>query len=210
MHFHRQTPSKLGIEKSKYCRFQKRNGHNTEDCIHIKDEIEILIRYGHLKQYKKKEGAREEAPETKNIKEGKESPDINTIPFTMSISRPEYLYCPDMENIPLYYSSHSSWESFPAAMVISSGGFNRHTMGSVKRRFDQLIKANSDMDTTPDKLRGGSHPLAFYKEELSGKAPNSTILLLIRARMGNFDVRRILVDHGSSVYIMYSQLFTTL
>ena len=79
-------------------------------------------------------------------------------------------------------------------MVISDGGFNRHTVGSVKRRFDQLIEANSDMDATLNKLRGGSHPLAFYKEESSDEAPNSSIPLLVRAQMANFDVRRILVS----------------
>ena len=115
-----------------------------------------------------------------------------------------------MEDVPLYFSSHSLRESFLAAMVISSGGFNKDTVGSVKRRFDQLIKSNFDMDTTLDKFRGGSHPLAFYREELLGRAPNSTIPLLVQVRMANFDVQRILVDQGSSVDIMYTQLFTTL
>ena len=54
----------------------------------------------------------------------------------MSISWPEDFYYPYMENVPLYFSSHSPWESFPTAMVISGGGFNRHIVGSVKRIFD--------------------------------------------------------------------------
>ena len=70
----------------------------------------------------------------------------------MSITRPEDFYLPDMEGVSLYFSSHSPWESHPATMVISSGGFNRHTVGSVKRRFDQLVEANSDMDATLDKI----------------------------------------------------------
>ena len=82
----------------------------------------------------------------------------------MDISQPEDFYYPDMEDVPLYFSSHSPWESFPATMVITDRGFNRHTVGSVKRRFDQLIEANSDMDATLDKFRGGSHPVAFYRE----------------------------------------------
>ena len=54
----------------------------------------------------------------------------------MSISRPEDFYYVDMENVPLYFSFHSPWEYFPAAMVILGKGFNRHTVGSVKIRFD--------------------------------------------------------------------------
>ena len=57
-----------------------------------------------------------------------------------------------MEKVPLYFSSRSPWEYFPATMIISGGGFNRNMVGSVKRRFDQLIEDNSDMDTTLDKL----------------------------------------------------------
>ena len=80
----------------------------------------------------------------------------------------------------------------------------------MKIRFNKLIKANFYMDATLGKFRGGSHPLTFYKEELSGGAPNSTIPLLIRARMENFEVRCILVDHGSLVDIIYTKLFANL
>ncbi|MCI46110.1 hypothetical protein A2U01_0067350, partial [Trifolium medium] len=51
-----------------------------------------------------------------------------------------------------------------------------------------------------------SLPLAFYLEELSGGSANANILLLIRADMVNFEVRRVLVDPGSSVDIMYARL----
>ena len=66
------------------------------------------------------------------------------------------------------------------------------------------------MDATLDKFQGGSHPFAFYGEELPGGPLNSTIPLLVRDHMENFGVRHILVDQGSSVDIMYAQLFTTL
>ncbi|XP_058722915.1 uncharacterized protein LOC131594725 [Vicia villosa] len=66
------------------------------------------------------------------------------------------------------------------------------------------------MASTSDHAKGSPSSISFYKEEMPGGAPNVTIPLLIRARMANFDVRRILVDQGSSVDIMYSQLFKTL
>ena len=85
-------------------------------------------------------------------RKGRNPLNLDPILVSMSIFRPEDLYYPDMEDVPLYLSSHSPWESFPATMVISGGGFNKHIVGSVKRRFDQLIEANSDMDATLDKF----------------------------------------------------------
>ena len=82
----------------------------------------------------------------------------------MSITRPEDFYFPNMEEVTLYFSSHSPLESFPATMVISGGGFNKYMVDSVMRRFDQMIEANSDMDTTLEKFRAGSHPFTLYQE----------------------------------------------
>ena len=41
------------VDKTKYCRFYKCHGHVTYDCIHLKDEIELLIQRGRLKQFVK-------------------------------------------------------------------------------------------------------------------------------------------------------------
>ena len=38
-------------DTSKFCRFHNDVGHNTDDCRHLKDEIETLIRAGPLAQY---------------------------------------------------------------------------------------------------------------------------------------------------------------
>ncbi|XP_058080671.1 uncharacterized protein LOC131228834 [Magnolia sinica] len=42
-------------DKRKYCRFHRDHGHNTAECVDPKDEIETLIRKGHLCQYAKGE-----------------------------------------------------------------------------------------------------------------------------------------------------------
>ena len=45
-------------DNSKYCRYYKDHGHETDDCWKLKEEIEKLIQRGQLQQYvNKKKGA---------------------------------------------------------------------------------------------------------------------------------------------------------
>ncbi|XP_058111195.1 uncharacterized protein LOC131254214 [Magnolia sinica] len=54
-------------DKRKYCRFHRDHGHNTADCMDLKDDIETLIRKGHLSRYTKEERtARREERELPN------------------------------------------------------------------------------------------------------------------------------------------------
>ncbi|XP_058733604.1 uncharacterized protein LOC131605242 [Vicia villosa] len=197
----KSNPTRPGTDKSKYCKFHKSYGHLTDECIHLKDAIKTLIKEGRLSKYTKKgEPPRREAP--RNSDEGN-SPDSRPLQVALSVTRPED-FIPSVG----VTTAFSTWEGFPTAMVISNGvDPGSLTVSSVKRKFDELISANSDLGPTLHKFKGKSDPITFYLEELPGGAPNATIPLLVRARMANFDVRRVLVDEGSSVDIMYSHLF---
>ncbi|GMN20970.1 hypothetical protein TIFTF001_040006 [Ficus carica] len=37
--------------QNKYCNFHKDVGHDTKDCIQLRDQIELLIRDGHLREF---------------------------------------------------------------------------------------------------------------------------------------------------------------
>ena len=41
-------------EKNKYCRFHQNHGHRTDECRHLKDQVETLIQQGKLQKYVKK------------------------------------------------------------------------------------------------------------------------------------------------------------
>ncbi|PNX65955.1 hypothetical protein L195_g062852, partial [Trifolium pratense] len=82
-------------------------------------------------------------------------------------------------------------------MVITGGGISKVTIESVKRKLEELESICSVNPVAVSKPEEGSNPLAFYKEEVPGGSPNYQIPLLVRARMANFDVHRILVDQGS-------------
>jgi len=44
-------PSPPRANQSKHCRYHHNHGHNTEECIALKDKIEELIQVGHLQRY---------------------------------------------------------------------------------------------------------------------------------------------------------------
>ena len=47
-------PAKRNL--TKYCEFHRDHGHLTNDCIHLRKEIEYLIRRGHLRRFVALEG----------------------------------------------------------------------------------------------------------------------------------------------------------
>ncbi|KAL0453570.1 UNVERIFIED_CONTAM: hypothetical protein Slati_1335100 [Sesamum latifolium] len=56
------------LKSDKYCRFHKDRGHSTEDCYHLKNEIEKLIQRGYLKEYvENKPPGHEFTPQRLNI-----------------------------------------------------------------------------------------------------------------------------------------------
>ncbi|XP_058726232.1 uncharacterized protein LOC131597555 [Vicia villosa] len=83
----KSNPTRPGTDKSKYCKYHKSHGHLTDECIHLKDSIETLIKEGRLSKYTKKgEPPRREDP--RNSDEGN-SPDGRPLQAALSVTRPE-------------------------------------------------------------------------------------------------------------------------
>ena len=53
-------PATIRRFPDKHCRYHRTSGHNTTECLDLKDEIEALIRGGELGQYRadRREGNR--------------------------------------------------------------------------------------------------------------------------------------------------------
>ncbi|XP_058784380.1 uncharacterized protein LOC131659170 [Vicia villosa] len=51
----KSNPARPGTDKSKYYKYHKSHGHLTEECIHLKDAIETLIKEGRLQNTQRKE-----------------------------------------------------------------------------------------------------------------------------------------------------------
>ncbi|CAA0809108.1 Unknown protein, partial [Striga hermonthica] len=69
-------------ETNLYCRFHKDYGHNTDDCRHLTDEIERLIRAGHLKEfiYKDREKSSRRRERSRSPRKRARTPDKEDLP----------------------------------------------------------------------------------------------------------------------------------
>jgi hypothetical protein len=146
------SQERKGIDKTKYCRFHKCHGHTTDDCIHLKDAIELLIQRRRLKQYVKNPEAERKVVEP--VGDGSEQG------RTIAMSVEHLGDFPDNVEITPY---SCTWEQFPTANIITGGTLNI-SMGSMKRKFEELMSVNTMAPST----RGGRPPLAFYDSELPG------------------------------------------
>ncbi|XP_058733649.1 uncharacterized protein LOC131605292 [Vicia villosa] len=144
----KSNPARPGTDISKYCKYHKSHGHLTEECIHLKDAIETLIKEGRLSKYTKK-GEPSRRDDQRNSDEGN-SPDNRPLQVALSVTRPEDF----MPSVGIT-TAFSEWERFPTAMVVSNGGDpGSLTISSVKRKFDELFNANADLGPTLRKFRG--------------------------------------------------------
>lgn len=145
-----------GVNKTKYCRFHKCHGHVTDDCIHLKDAIELLIQRGRLKQFIQNPEAERKIVEL--VGDGSE-------PGKTVLMSVEHLGdFPDNIEITSYSCT------FPSTNVITRRTLDI-SMGSMKRKFEELMSVNL---LVPSNHRG--RPLlAFYDYELPGGASNFAI-----------------------------------
>ncbi|MCI58180.1 hypothetical protein A2U01_0079434, partial [Trifolium medium] len=91
------------------------HGHVTEECIHLKDAIEVLIREGHLKRFvQNKENPRPEPHQASNVEEEKLASggqDLKQV--AMCISIPEDFLVPEHLEDKYAAPIFSKWENFP-------------------------------------------------------------------------------------------------
>ena len=165
-------------DTSKHCRYHNGYGHTTDECISLKDAIEQLIRDGHLAEYKQKK-----RPES----DGDASHQKN-------------------RKVAEGGSGGSKHSEAPVRNVVNtiSGGIHMHKTPHSRK---QIMRSIMCMHYTSVKR---SHedihaPITFTHDEL--KPVEYDEPMVITARIGEIDVRRVLVDQGSSSDILYFHAF---
>ncbi|XP_052203187.1 uncharacterized protein LOC127808657 [Diospyros lotus] len=164
--------------RSKYCRFHRDHGHDTEECHQLKEEIQELINRGFLRSYVAKTG---DSQGRKDRRSRSRSPPKRDRAEDRNRAQRE--------------RSHRREDDHPQPPI-----FHTLAAGEVPVMKDE--KSNA----TRLKRSRNVDPISFSDSDLPGY-PTQNDPLVITTELGKWELRRILVDPGSSSEILYRQAF---
>ncbi|XP_077248079.1 uncharacterized protein LOC143887787 [Tasmannia lanceolata] len=176
--------------KSKYCRFHRGHGHDTDECRHLKDEIELLINRGYLKKYVKNSDdrweRREKSPGKRSPRWFRLSPARHKSPALTS-PRPE-------ASRPQLNGIINTITGEPAA-----GGNSSSARKAYARQINVVHTSNKKMKI--------ENKISFSDADLDNLIFPHDDTLVITMLVANWELKKILVDNGSSADILYYHTF---
>ncbi|XP_058181126.1 uncharacterized protein LOC131299557 [Rhododendron vialii] len=156
--------------KDKYCRFQRDHGHNTEDCIDLKQQIEDLIQRGRLQRFVTKKYQKQSRKEDTN-KEGRDA----TAPRSGPIGEIKVIH----------------------GGFAGGGEFSNARKAHLRKvRTEEYWEVNTV--GRPSKFqKKGEIPIIFSDEDIKGVQIPHDDPLVITIVVANYLTRRVLIDSGS-------------
>ncbi|XP_077242619.1 uncharacterized protein LOC143883152 [Tasmannia lanceolata] len=179
-------------DKSKYCQFHKDHGHDTSECRHLKEEIELLIKREYLQKYvqgderKRKEARARDAPNRSSLRRASALMNQERSPTPESFPREE---------------PHQPLAGIIATIAgaAASGGTSSSTRKPYARQ-KSTVHASSKRPKV-------DHVISFSDKDLHQVILPHDNALVITMLVANWEVKKILVDNGSSGNILYYHAF---
>ncbi|XP_071919055.1 uncharacterized protein [Coffea arabica] len=199
-----RTPPEIPGRRDKrnsnlYCAYHRDVGHETEDCNDLKREIENLIRQGYLKQFIRKDGSFNRSASHRKSR-GPRRED----------RRDTKLNCRDPENHkgdqrpPRDGSPGYGPNIVGVINTISGGPTGGDSQNSRKRTYRQ---AGMDVAEPSSRL---SEVITYGPHDPVPAASSNHEALVIEVLTNNYIVKKVYVDPGSSVDVMYYRTFESL
>ncbi|KAL0408052.1 UNVERIFIED_CONTAM: hypothetical protein Sradi_1739600 [Sesamum radiatum] len=191
----RDTPQRP--KSDKFCRFHNDYGQATEECRHLKNEIERLIQNRYLQEYICWEKTRGTGPYQK--KEGDKAREVRA-------SSPERSF---REGAKQTSGGKRENNDIPRKGVIrmivggpSGGDFHQARKSQVREAYQISIKEVLDVETMED-----TPLIQFRRAERSGPQTTHNDALVITSILANYEVGCIFIDSGSSADILFGEAY---
>ncbi|XP_019160717.1 PREDICTED: uncharacterized protein LOC109157271 [Ipomoea nil] len=192
-------------DPNNYCRFYRQKGHDTDECILLKRQIEELIQMGYLGQFIKRPGqaqgqAQGQKPGNVWRKGGGQAP---------STSAPRKRDHHDHSSEEEEKTTEDSQPPKKRAIYVIFGGPEGGDSPAERKRWARSLYVG-EVTRTPHEKRPKREPIMFTDADLpDGPLPHRDALV-VKLDINNVVVHRVLVDTGSSVNVMYYDTFTLL
>ncbi|CAA0806554.1 Unknown protein, partial [Striga hermonthica] len=181
---------------NKYCRFHREYGHNTNDCRHLKDEIERLIRAGHLKEFVIRDRPR--GKERRRCREDSVARSDRDDDREDDARRERRGRQDDGREDPRGEAPAKRGTIYMILGGPTDGDSNNARKGhvrDVKRKREEV------------RITGRMPVISFRAEDAEGVLLPHNDALVITAEVAGFDVKRVFIDTGSSVDVMFYDCF---
>ncbi|XP_012850149.1 PREDICTED: uncharacterized protein LOC105969924 [Erythranthe guttata] len=185
----RQMKENTKRQKSeKYCEYHRDQGHTTDECFQLKQEIERLIKKGHLGEFV-------DTPRHQKFK--------NKPHFQQKGEHPNDRKDREDDNLPTQ-----------GIIAVISGGPSSGDTPSARRASMRAAGGSySTTERSAEHVYHVHHPspeITFSDDDLEGPRGEHNDALVISASISNYLVKKILVDGGSSADIIYYGAFEKL
>ncbi|XP_021759179.1 uncharacterized protein LOC110724091 [Chenopodium quinoa] len=185
-----------GRDLKKYCMFHKDVDHYTEECVQLKENIEDLIRKGHLSQYRSQAGASRQPPPLARQTEYRKQGDS-------SVQDDAYR----QGHADSYRQGSAPQGRKITIEVISGGPVHGGSVSDAKKSLSEYKHMINALGVDERPRPNAIPSVSFSEDDSRGIVfPHDDPLVLILAING-CDVKRTLVDGGSSANILFSRVF---
>ncbi|XP_045791370.1 uncharacterized protein LOC123886075 [Trifolium pratense] len=163
----------LGSNNNAWCAYHRAKGNDTEKCFRLRDLIEELIRSGHLRKFI------DDAAQGRVVVPKVQRHDSKELP-----GRDE-----DQTRVRIAVNT--------IAGGFSGGGVSNNARKKYARSatHETYLVGNTSFSPAPD--------ISFTAEDGQGVLPHDDDPLVIQVQILNCDVKRVLIDSGSSADVMY-------